>query len=72
MIQYDISEAKNNLSKICELVAEQEEDYIVIASNGKPLVKIVPYKRRPGTLKDIFKYDDRFDDMDEEITSIFN
>lgn len=76
MTLYNMLEAKNNLSKICKLVAEQEEDYIVIASNGKPLVKVVPYsnnkKRKPGTLEGIFKYDDRFDDMDEEIASMFN
>lgn len=76
MTQYNMLDAKNNLSKICKMVVEQEEDYVVIASNGKPLVKVVPYKntnerRAFGTLKGIIKYDDRFDDDNDEISKMF-
>lgn len=76
MTQYNMLDAKNNLSKICKMIVNNEEDYIVIASNGKPLVKVVPYitntqKRQFGSLKGIFKYDDRFDDDNEEITRMF-
>lgn len=77
MTQYNMLEAKNNLSKICRMIINQEEDYIVIASNGKPLVKVVPYdevgsKRIFGILKDKIKYDDRFDEDNEEIAKLFN
>ena len=55
MTQYNMLDAKNNLSKICKMIVDNEEDYIVIASNGKPLVKVVPYKnknkRRPNIRK---------------------
>ena len=76
MTQYNMLDAKNNLSKICKMIVDNEEDYVVIASNGKPLVKVVPYKnnnkKRPfGTLKGIYKYDDRFDDDNEEIIRLF-
>ena len=76
MTQYNMLEAKNNLSKICKMIVNKEEDYIVIASNGKPLVKVVPYKnenskRKFGTLKGVFKYDDRFDDDNQEIEKLF-
>lgn len=76
MTLYNMLDAKNNLSKICKMVAEKEEDYIVIASNGKPLVKVVPYKestqrRKKGILKGVFTYDDRFDDFNDEIIEMF-
>lgn len=76
MTQYNMLDAKNNLSKICKMIVDKEEDYVVIANNGKPLVKIVPYninseKRKPGTLKNLYKYDDRFDDDNAEIAKMF-
>lgn len=75
MTQYNMLEAKNNLSKICQMVINQEEDYVIIASNGKPLVKVIPYKRetkrKAGILEGKFFYDDRFDDFNDEIKEMF-
>ena len=76
MIQYDLEEAKTHFSTICEMVANHEENYVVISSDGVPLVRIVPYndekvKRKHGVLEGIYKYDDRFDDSNEEIAELF-
>lgn len=76
MTQYNMLDAKNNLSKICKMVSENEEDFIVIASNGKPLVKIVPYenknKRILGIYDGKYKIDDKlFDSYDKEIEEMF-
>lgn len=76
MILYNMLDAKNNLSKICQMVVNNEEDYIIIASNGKPLVKVVPYQkeenRKLGILKGKCKFDDAmFDAVDKEIAASF-
>lgn len=75
MIHYNMLDAKNNLSKICKMLVEKKEDFVVICSNGKPLVKVVPYeektKRPVGLLKGKYKYDDFFMECDEEIAKMF-
>lgn len=52
MTQFNMLDAKNNLSKICRMVSSNEEDYVVIASNGKPIVKIVPYSNNKKRKKE--------------------
>ena len=52
MRSVNIHEAKTHLSRLLELVELGEP--VVIARNGKPIAKIVPYRaesRRPGRLK---------------------
>lgn len=54
MEQVNIHAAKTNLSRLVDEVAGGAE--IVIAKNGKPMAKLVPYKlakpaRTPGFLK---------------------
>ena len=49
----NVHEAKTQLSKILDLVRSGE--IIILAKNGKPYAKLVPYsppeKRKPGLLK---------------------
>ena len=75
MIHYNMLDAKNNLSKICKLLVDGKEDSIVICSNGKPLVKVVPYKnnskRKAGILEKKYKYDKYFETCDKEIAKLF-
>ena len=52
MKSVNIHEAKTHLSRLLELVELGEP--IVIARNGKPIARIVPYRaetRQPGRLK---------------------
>lgn len=57
-------EAKTHLSRLVKAAAGGEE--VIIARNGKPLVRLVPWapapaQRRPGTLKGKIHMGDDFD-----------
>lgn len=76
MTQYNMLEAKNNLSKICKMIVDKDEDYVVIASNGKPLVKVIPYCNdnvvRIGIADGKYKIDmKKFDECNDEIEDMF-
>ena len=62
MDQVNIHQAKTQLSRLLERVAAGEE--IVIAKSGKPLAKLVPFRkaaRQPGRLKGKIKLGRDFD-----------
>jgi prevent-host-death family protein len=64
MQQINIHEAKTHLSRLLEGVIEGEE--IIIAKHGKPIARLVPFKkkthqRRAGHLKGKIKINDNFD-----------
>lgn len=70
----NMHQAKTNLSQLVELVTKGQE--VIIAKAGKPVAKIVPYKkdvkpRQPGLLKDKIVIPDDFDEEDEEINKLF-
>ena len=70
----NIHQAKTHFSKLIERVQNGEE--IVIGKAGKPVAKLVPYKkeegRRPlGIWKGKVWMADDFDEVDEEITRLF-
>lgn len=49
MTTVSMFEAKTNLSRYVASVVSQQEPYIVITRNGKPVAKIVPYEEDTGT-----------------------
>ena len=63
MQQYNILDTKNILSRISKTNINKKKDNTIVVSNS--------VKRKPGTLKNLFKYDDRFADDNEEITKMF-
>lgn len=70
----NIHQAKTNFSKLVEKV--QSGDEIVIGKAGKPVAKLVGYKkqtkpRKLGLLKGKITIPDNFDDEDEEINKLF-
>lgn len=70
----NIHEAKTNLSKLIEKTLNGED--VVVAKAGKPVVKLVAYKkpmksRKPGLLKGKIWISDDFTDEDEEINKLF-
>ena len=74
MIQYNMLEAKNNLSKICHMVKNGQEDYVLIASNGTPIAKVIPVestKRKFGCYKNKFKKLSDVDWFNDDITNLF-
>lgn len=70
----NMHQAKTNLSQLVELVTKGQE--VVIAKAGKPVAKLVPYKkdlkpRQPGLLKGKIVIPEDFDEEDEEINKLF-
>lgn len=62
-------EAKTNLSKIAKMLETGQEEYVIIARNGKPLLRIilepqVNVNKRLGLAEGQFKVPNNFDDMD--------
>ena len=70
---YNISEAKNKLSKLVNMAYQGEK--IVIAKNNLPLVDLVPHKpegkRKLGLLSGELKVPDDIIAEDEEINEMF-
>ena len=75
MIQYNMLDAKNNLSKICQLLKDGQEDFVLIASNGKPIAKVTAFeskRKEPGYYKNKYKCLDNIDWFDnKEIETLF-
>ena len=66
MMQVNVLEAKTDFSKLIRLLETKKEDYITVARNGKPVVKItlineVPVSRRIGAAKGKFTIKGDFD-----------
>ena len=49
MPQVNVLEAKNNLSRMLRDLEEGREDYFVIARNGTPVARVVPYEHEAAT-----------------------
>lgn len=69
----NVHDAKTQLSRLLERVAVGEQ--IIIARNGKPIAKLVPFTaepRRPGRLKGKLQLTPEFDaPLPEEIAAAF-
>lgn len=75
MTEYNMYEAKTNLSKICRLLEERKEDAVIISRNGKPVLKVTLFDSSPrqklfGAGKGLFTVPENFDDID--ISDDFN
>lgn len=75
MIEVNVHQAKTNLSRLLSRVAAGEE--IVIAKAGKPVARLVPYRKlkgkRPlGMDKDLFHVPNDFDaQLPDDILAAF-
>lgn len=74
MTKVNIHEAKTQLSKLIELAKKGED--VVIAKNGEPEVRLVPYKKEP---KEWFGMDagkgwiaEDFDELPEDILDMMS
>ena len=69
MTEYNMFEAKTNLSKITGILEDHLEDYVIICRNGKPLLRITleennDVSKRIGAGKGMIRISEDFDDMD--------
>ncbi len=74
MHQANIHEAKTHLSQLLAAVEAGQE--VIIARNGKPVARLVPYRtehkqRRPGGLKGKIRIAADFDETPQELTETF-
>ena len=75
-MQVNILEAKTNLSNLVRLVETGEEEMVIIARYGKPVVKMVMYNdafvsKRIGVAKGKLKSPDDLDKYNDEIADLF-
>ena len=76
MLQVNVLEAKTDFSKLIRLLETKKEDFITVARNGKPVVKITlinetPVSKRIGVAKGKFTVKGDFDADNEDIASMF-
>lgn len=69
MIQFNMFEAKTNLSKISKLLEEGKENCVILLRNGNPIIKMAliednPRKNLFGCAKGLFEIPENFDDID--------
>jgi prevent-host-death family protein len=73
MKSVNIHEAKTHLSRLLELVELGEP--VVIARNGRPIARIVPFTsepRKPGRLRGKIRIGDDFEDpLPEDLAAAF-
>ena len=75
MMQVNILEAKTEFSKLIRLLETRKEDYITVARNGKPVVRITlinetPVSKRIGVAKGKFTVNGDFDAENEAIADM--
>ena len=68
--------SKTNFSKIIAMLENHEEDEVIIARSGKPVVKVtlippVDVSKRIGIAKGKFSVPDNIDEMNDEIAAMF-
>lgn len=75
MLQVNILEAKTDFSKLIRLLETKKEEYITVARNGKPVVKITlinetPVSNRIGIAKGKFNVKGDFDADNDAIAEM--
>ena len=76
MTQVNVLEAKNELSRLIRLLESGQEDNIVIARNGKPVVQMILYPKKKnrsviGAAKGKFNCPADPAQYDKEISELF-
>ena len=70
MVYMNLRQAKTALPSLVE--AAMQGDEVIIAQDGKPMVRLVPYQerktpRQPGRLRGLIRISDDFDAVDPDI-----
>ena len=75
MKQVNILEAKTDFSKLIRLLETKREDYIIVAKNNRPIVKMtlfqeMPVSSRIGAARGEFNYNGDFDADNDVIADL--
>ncbi len=76
MCQVNVFKAKTDFSRLIASLENSEEDEIIIARNGKPVARLLPWtgtdaKKRIGVAKGLFAIGDDFSEDDANIAAAF-
>ena len=75
MTQVNMLEAKTDLSRLVQLLETRQEEVILIAKDGVPVVEMKlakkPAAKRIGVARGKFHVPDDFDKWDDEIADMF-
>ncbi len=71
-MQVNVVEAKRDFSKLIRMLETKKEESILVARNGKPVIKMtfieeIPVSKRIGVAKGKFKAPDDFDATNDEV-----
>ena len=74
-MQVNVMEAKTDFSKLIRILESKREDAIIVARNGRPVVKITlvddsPVSRRIGIAKGKFRAPEDFDANNDEAAAM--
>lgn len=74
-MQVNVMEAKTDFSKLIRLLESKREDSIIVARNGRPVVKITlvddsPVSRRIGIARGKFRAPEDFDANNDEAAAM--
>ena len=77
MLQVNVLQAKTDFSKLIRLLETRKEDYITVARNGKPIIKMTlinetPVANRIGIAKGKFTMKGDFDADNEAIADMLS
>ena len=77
MLQVNVLEAKTDFSKLIRILETRKEDYITVARNGKPIIKMTlinetPVANRIGIAKGKFTMKGDFDADNEAIADMLS
>ena len=77
MREVNMLEAKSSLSRLVEALEQGREREIIIARNGRPAAKLVPFETQPlekrlGVAKGLFEVPDDIDTRNAEIARMFD
>ncbi|MBA4172144.1 MAG: prevent-host-death protein [Hyphomicrobium sp.] len=69
-------DAKSNLSRLVEAVETGAEHEIIIARNGRPVARLVPYAlsesgQRIGVARGVFRVPESIDAINDQIEQLF-
>ena len=74
-MQVNVLEAKTDFSRLIRLLESGREEYIIVARNGRPVVKMTllddsPVSRRIGIAKGKFRAPEDFDANNDEAAAM--
>lgn len=75
IMQVNVMEAKTDFSKLIRLLESKREDSIIVARNGRPVIKMTlvdesPVTRRIGIAKGKFRAPEDFDANNDEAAAM--